>query len=448
MKKIGLYITLLFCVSISTYGQKVLNFEDISNPTDVYACEDRLEAKVIFYCDLSLDLTFSSNYKDIVSLTVDSVGNEKKYEIVLPTQGKGTSYDGRIFTVYATGFDKKVFMNFVFSPKTVTEYKVTDPYAKLQNPYYKYVDAATDLFLQGNYSEAREQYTMAKQCPEYEGLYKDDIDSKLLAIDTIQYWTGQGADYMNQTKYKKAHECYVNVMQLNPEDKYIQKKIVECTQSYLKDCSVYFTMAEDLFENAEYNLAKGYYQKVVDMECSQKDEATAKLVLIKNKEDSRVNKNRFFTYEFQKDVPIGFSVGTCKKKKVGGYFSLHTNVDAFQSAKSDKNTDIMPEINVSFGFTRKIIDPVWIFVGPGYTGGGTYEEKIDDEGNSQTPLTEDGKIKYKLNWRNAISPEIGLIVKYWYFNLKYTFQYRFALSNAEQKMLGKTRHYIGIGVAW
>ena len=122
----------------------------------------------------------------------------------------------------------------------------------------------------------------------------------------------------------------------------------------------------------------------------------------------------------------------------------------------DKVTDA--ELNISAGFTICPVKqaPVWIFFGPGFTGIGKYENEDGSEYvkntyvENATDEKEDGKVYEKptLKVHSAISPEIGLLGKIGPVVLRYTFQYRFAISKDDSDLIKKTRHVIGVGICF
>ena len=131
---------------------------------------------------------------------------------------------------------------------------------------------------------------------------------------------------------------------------------------------------------------------------------------------------------------------------------------------------------MSFGWTVKIYNPVWIHFGPGVTGKmyyGKYQSKKyptkgygEDEwdrleqkemGDEEVLKTAKGAQeppeKYKDGWTHAnfaaaISPVIGITAKYSYFAIRLTYQYRWSLEKNLADFIGKDRLCIGFGVAF
>lgn len=439
MKKILLLF--LTMMPLCTWAQMKLEVTDISDPTSVYSCEDRNEMKVIFYCDSSLTLKFRSSYNDVISAKKSLEGTTTSYEIILPTNARGTSYDGRIFEVYADGFDPTEFVQFNHPKSTLLEYKVTNQYIKAKNPYYKCIYTAEEHFKNYKYEDAKNQYLMSKEYPEYEG-YKESVDDKITQIDSIIRWRNEANDLLTDAKYIEAYNTYKKIIMLNPNDKFVEIKMNDCSVRYKSDCNIYFSRAEDLYYNKKYKEALDLYQKVLDMDCSQSTSANERIIFIQNEIQSKKDKNSILLYEWSEEMVFGLTIGKCKDNKWGGYFSLHLNEDIFEFPKSKKDPSKFGEASASFGWTKKIVKPVWLHFGIGYAGGGYFE--LDEENNYYDDDEED----YTLNWYSSIAPEVGAIVKFWHVTLKYTFQYRYCINEEDEEALGTQRHFIGVGFCW
>lgn len=109
---------------------------------------------------------------------------------------------------------------------------------------------------------------------------------------------------------------------------------------------------------------------------------------------------------------------------------------------------------LGFGWTIKIVDPIWINFGPGFGTklyyGEYKEDKYPDEDGkpiSLSDLEEKGKPN-KVNAAFSINPEIGITFKYSYFAVRVGYQYRFALKKELEDFMGKHRIMVGVGVAF
>lgn len=449
LKKI-LSIICFFACCVCVNAQKQLVINDVSSFADVHPSKEKKEFKAVFKCNKQLKLSFVSNYHkngkiDILSETVDTVGNQLVYELVFPTELVGAgALDGRVLSVYADGFDRYDMVRFNFPVHTKKVFEVEDPYEQLQNPYYLALSKASEYFAQGNYDDARTQYEIAQKTPEYES-DKQSIDDNIQLIDSIKNMIVQADKAFADIKYMEAMELYRDILKLNPGDAYVISKAQECVTAHGNNCTSFYNMAEEMYNEGDFETAKEYYNKVIDADCSFSSMATTKLLMVERKLKTKKFKARFFTYEFHKDAPIGFTVGKCNNRGSGGFFSLRINTNTLELMRNEPSVDLVPEANVSFGWTHKIVAPVWFFIGPGYTGVGTYkirESAVDKDVESL------GNKDYSFKWHSAISPEAGIIVKLWHFNIKYSFQYRYALKSADEDLIDEMRHYVGIGFCW
>ena len=152
---------------------------------------------------------------------------------------------------------------------------------------------------------------------------------------------------------------------------------------------------------------------------------------------------------------------------------MSLNSKVFEMMRNDCRTPDMPEVNVNFGWTVKIVNPVWIFFGPGATTKvyyGKYEVTDDhddiypnkkgfpndpdgvlkpkDDEKKNKKIQEYTKDDQKANLAWAISPVIGVCAKYSYFALRLTYQYRFAMDSHLKDFMGSQRLSIGVGVSF
>lgn len=180
--------------------------------------------------------------------------------------------------------------------------------------------------------------------------------------------------------------------------------------------------------------------------------------------------------KYLKDSPIGFSYGKYNMHKAGGFFNMSLNKQVFDMMRSNCAIPDMPEMNLSFGWTLKVVNPVWVFFGPGVTAKcyyGDYKKNDSDideifPGADGIPNDPNGVLKpsseygsanskkqaiytendTKANLGWAISPVIGICVKYSYFAVRLTYQYRFAMDSNLKDFIGKQRIGIGVGISY
>lgn len=54
----------------------------------------------------------------------------------------------------------------------------------------------------------------------------------------------------------------------------------------------------------------------------------------------------------------------------------------------------------------------------------------------------------KANYAFAISPVLGITIKYSYFAIRATYQYRWSVENDLQDFIGNSRFSVGVGIAF
>lgn len=273
--------------------------------------------------------------------------------------------------------------------------------------------------------------------------------------------------------YRTAGDYYTKILENNSYDTYAKERKNACVKTLLQECGAIFSNAEFYFTEKDYEKAKTLYEKVIEKECTsnmaiaQDRINTIKLLARAKKEHSRV-----VTYEFMKDVPLGFSYGKYNTHKAGGFFQMNFNSTVFDAIRGDcKYGDKkFPELNMAFGWTVKIVDPIWIHFGPGFTGKmfyGTYQDdKYPKVGYDETNLLDTKEMgsdltlpkneipkEYKDGWKKAnvavaISPVIGVTAKYSYFALRLSYSYRWAIQSELNDFMGRSRLSVGVGLAF
>jgi tetratricopeptide (TPR) repeat protein len=270
---------------------------------------------------------------------------------------------------------------------------------------------------------------------------KNDIDEKLSAIDSILIWRNVGDTYSDVLDYSNAIQYYKKIYNLNPEDKYNSTKLFETQYKETERCTLAYTNAEGYYSEKDYENAKQLYKKVISLDCHNAANAIVRLQEIAKIEKLEKQLPHVLTYESSSNAPIGISTGSYKEHKASGYFTLRFNSDVFEALRSNIDDKAKPEINVSFGWTIKVVKPIWIFFGPGYTGVGEYVYDEEDIKKEDDPT---------LKVYSALSPELGLLGKIKLgkgigIALRYTFQYRFALQKDTEEYINKTKHIFGVG---
>lgn len=471
MKK-GILLLCFFLIGGITIAQNILEVKDISKSNDVYSSE-KDEAAIIIRCHESIPLTFSSTMdKSVDVFRKELQGTDSLYYITFPT---GKRYRGRELTISSRGF-YSVNLELELQPKQLLTFQVVDPNALVDAGCYReHRNKGIEEIKKSNYNEARNQFIVARECSDCN---KTENEENIALVDSLIILRQKGDDAFKLLDYVNAREYYLKVLSLNSYDTYASNRSAICIQNFTEECVSLFAKAESYFGEKEFEKAKELYEKIVEKECRNAPLAIERLNSISTNMRAKKDHARVLSYEYRKDVPFGFSYGKYNMHKAGGFFQMDFNGTTFDAARSDcKYGDVkFPELNLSFGWTVKIASPVWIHFGPGFTvkmyygkymkkkfpkvGYGQDEWKLLDqtkmgdevilktaENREEPPEQyEDGWTK--ANLASAISPVIGVTVKYSFFALRFTYQYRWTLEKQLNDFVGAHRLSAGIGIAF
>ena len=457
-------ILLFICLSLSSifaYGQRSLAYKDIKTDMNVFSGLDD-EAGMVFTCPSSIPLTFESSHDKVVDIYQTEIkGDNTVYYIRFKV---GRRYDGRKLTVIAPDFRPLVFQ-VDLSPKELKQYSLFDPdEAFVYGCYYEYRRRGADYFQQGMYQEAKEQYSIAKECSDCP--QNSDLSQRIADIDSIFSYQKQAEIAEEMLDYKLAADLYLKALQLNPQDNSLVSRKVQVEQLYTTDCNRYLKSADAYYSNGDYDKALELYTRVVDANCLDTGKATDRIGDIYRILSNRKQRATVIVYEWSKATPIGISIGRYKTKKVGGYWSLAFHPDIFKAMQHDYEATDKFEIGSSFGITTPQLGklPVWLFGGFGIVFNGNFipDEDIDtnphygyttDEyGNSvqvdmSSSYDEEDLMKFDPSLQFA--GEGGIVVKFKFLALRYTFQYRFPTDKEKKDdILYKMKHSIGIGICF
>lgn len=465
-KKTILSLCLLLIGGIAN-AQGILEVSDISQPNDVYSSAND-EAAVIIRCHESIPLTFSSSMdKTANPFKVDLEGTDSIYYIAFPT---GNRYRGRELTIIARGY-KPVFLNLELQPKQLLSFQLTDPNALVDAGCYReHRNKGMLEFKNSNYEEAKNQFIVARECSDVK---QEENEKNIALADSMIYYRATAEQYFKMLEYQKASEYFTKIIGYNSKDSFAIERKDLCVKLYLQECGTLFSKAEFYFSEKDYEKAKDLYKQVIAKDCtSNLAVATERLNTITTLARAKKDHSRVFTYEYMKDIPLGFSYGKYHMHKVGGFFQMDFNTTVFDAIRNDcKYGDTkFPELNMTAGWTVKIANPVWIHVGPGLTGKmyyGSYKDDCYPEvgygesslldtkemGNDVSLPKKDIPEDYKSGWTHvnvaaAISPVIGVTVKYSYFAFRLTYQYRWSIQSKLKDFMGVSRLSIGAGVAF
>ena len=464
-------------------SQKFLAVEETTQGIGVHPCGDRHEAKLEFVTREPFSLSFESNIDPDLDVRVDSVSGEKRYSIIFVTQSPEYDYTGRRLTIRVAGF-RPYQMPLALQDKQKFEYTVSDPYSVLRSPYFVYMEKGNEQFLAGEYQQARDNYEIVKACPEY-AANKETVDSHLAKCDSMILWNTTAVEKEQFNKYLEAYRLYQKMMVENSSNYNIKENAQRALDNFNADCNSLMKMGLQNFDNGDLERARDYYERVVSNGCAQAEAAGDQISEIRKQLNRRNVHARTIFYEWQPNVPFGLTYAVCYNNRVSGYFSFHFNwafinmiaqrtydengkfteeetpvagnnqlagthylYDMSDWEYSEKRKAIVPrelkyEAAVSWGWTCHVWLPIYVHWGFGYTGGGfdtpmsysaaveklSEKEILEDWGT----LSASNKRKaMEVNWCSAVSPEVGVILKYWRLNLKVTWKYNFWIGYDDQ----------------
>lgn len=464
-KKLLLSACLLLTAGM-TAAQNIFEVKNISQPNDVYSSAGN-EAAVIIRCHTSIPLTFTSTMdKSAAPFRSEVQGSDSVYYIAFPT---GNRYRGRELTINSRGYIP-VSIPLELQPKQLLSFSITDPNALVDAGCYRgHRNKGVEEIKNANYEEARNQFVVARQCTDCDN---SENEANIAMVDSLIYNRQQGDAAYRLLDYKAAGAFYHKVLSQNAYDTYASNRYTLCVQNFMDECSTIFTKAEYYYSEKEYDKAKELYEKVVEKECRSMSIAVERLNAISTLSRAKRDHSRVLTYEFRKDVPIGISYGKYNMHKAGGFISFDLNKTVFDALRGDckYGDDKFAELNLAFGWTIKIANPVWIHFGPGFTAKlyyGTYLNKkypekgfgehdlmdVKKMGDNLSPRDEFASDEIEDAWRKsnfagAVSPVIGLTAKYSYFAFRVSYQYRWSFKSELADFIGRNRVSVGIGVAF
>lgn len=449
-KKFFLLPFMLFVLTVSAFGQRNLEIKDVTEGMNVFSGKDK-EAGIIISCSANIPLTFESSHDKVVDVyNTEQKGEDIYYSIRFQT---GKKYRGRKLTIITKDY-APLNISIDLNPKELKQYQLLDPDVEfVYGCYYEYRKRGTEFFQKGMYNEAKEQYSVAKECSDCPA--DANLDELIANIDSIQVYIKRADDAFEIMDYITANEYYSRVIILNPADTNISEKRFNSARLYDTDCKKYFDAAEVFKEDGEYEKALELYRRVVDRNCSNALVASEEAKKIEILLQSRKQRARVWTVETATKGVWGFHTGSYKNRKVGAYFSLNANAHLIEAAQKEPEKcglGRVMEAGMSAGWTFCLVPKFphfWLFFGPGYAGAGMYKYKQNDELDSfEDELDEgDNEDEYKFYWYSSFAPEAGALLKVGPAVLRYTFQYRLAFDDESKDLFEnqKIRHMFGVG---
>ena len=448
MKKTIIIPLVFLCLCNAAYSQRVLEYTEKTEELSVFIDKDPeiinsggAQAGVTISCFSNMSLTFESN----VDKTVDVYKQEQKggvnyyYLRFIVGRYKGTSYEGRVIQAIASDYvPLKIKLD--LQPSESKWYEVFDRNMDVKTGcFFQHFNDASELFQKAMYTEALEKYKLSMACTDYQE--KMNVKQKIETINNIISLRDKGDYFFNVFNFKEALEAYQKIIGYNSEDQYAINRSKEAMTRYSDNCTSYYQTAENYYLEGKYEEAKKLYEIIVAQKCNYLQESNMRLAEMdktktktkktrtKTEKSGQTQGERVALYEITTNTPIGLSYGNYKQESLSYYASLRLNPALFQAM--GKNYDAKkPEFNVSLGLTKMVYEPVWAFVGLGYTSVGAWAKTNEDT---------------NLKMHSAISPEVGVLVKLGPVALRYTFQYRYAFESHYKNYVGNMRHVGGIG---
>ena len=462
MKKILLLAVLALC-AVAMQAQKVLEVTEVPNTLgSAYMNQPgEYRARVDIKCPTSIPLEFETQCDKVEDMRISSEddGATTTYTMYLNVDPSVREYSTRVLTIASPSYDDVYYsMAFLKSGQWVT-LSVSDPNATVDTGCYnEHHNKAMQEIKNMNYAEARRQLTMAGTCAEAD---QQENDYNIALVDSLMLYRIQADNALKLLDYRTASHYYEKMIGLNSYDSYAMEQNTRCISNFKSECDVLFNRAEWLYNERDYNKAKEIYNQVIARQCAYESQANSRLQSIESNARSRKNHSHVLTYEWRKDVPIGLHIGKYNMHKAGGFFQLDFNPAIFDAIRGEckyedpaTTSPKYPEFNVAFGWTIKIKNPVWVHVGPGFTGKfyyGKYKDKNFPyyDKNDAYPLEDDSEEANKhFNFGYAVSPVVGLTIKYSYFAIRCTYQYRFTIKKGLQEFMEPHRVSVGVGVAF
>ena len=456
-------------LSAGAMAQNNMTYEDESVIGDAYASSGDT-ARVIIRCHDSMPLTFSSRVDggSVEPYRVTQEGSYNLYDFRFPTDAADDELrllSRRVLVVFAKDHNN-LEIKLPLVSKQCVKLRVWDPDDnKLNSPYIRFRNEAFEEYKKMNYQKARQLFVQAGSMSDAD---QAEAIKNVNMVDSIIYYRQLADNAFEAAQFMDAYKYYNNVLSLNNDDSYALDKKQESTNHYRSVCDIAYQKAEYMFNEKQYEEARKQYQIMVDEKCYDNfpvySTVQSRLNFIDEIIKSKKSHATVITYEWRKDTPIGFHVGKYKDHKWGGFFQLDLNTKIFEMSRSNAKFGDKPEANISFGWTVKLVKPVWLFFGPGATAkmyhgkflenkypGDDYEfgQLVKYETDYLDPK-EKGTDDYhtKVNTSFAISPVVGLLVKYSYFAVRATYQYRFSLKKELEDFMGKSFFSFGIGLAF
>jgi tetratricopeptide (TPR) repeat protein len=454
MKTKGLFYFLcsLFCLYNSFAFSQELVYKEITKYEDPSCFIGKTDACVTIIADKSLNLGFRSNLDRDILNSQETLGQQIHYYLHFKP---GLEFKARVLEVFALTNPQALKIPLPdLQPKEAQTYLVT-----VISCFDAHFQEGNKLYVAGQYQSAKAKYEEAQRC--FDKSLDGELEKKIVQIDSILVWLDVANESFELLDYAKASRFYDKVHTINPADETTNAKRKQALEKREYYCEQYFKKAKYYLDELEYDKAEQMLRKNVLSGCVNREISAAYIDTVNFIIQKKKDRTTAFTYQlginqFENPdfvLPLSFSVGSYKTKKGGGYFTFFSNPAFFNMLRKEYAKAVQGNIGFTTGGTfrpEKRYVPLWIHIGAGYSLSNAYtyasensENEIYYGGNSLE--TEMKKVFY-----HAVPLEAGILLKINWFVVRYTFQYRFAITN-DNKIKDYVSPYIhsfGIGVCW
>lgn len=476
--KLKLLLMATFCCFVITVSaQGLLEYELIDSRN--YSAEGRQSA-IIVQCDSTLPtLNFYSSLYGTMKPRIRTRSGEVLYYIDFDMSRGPVKTD---LNITSAGFNTLIYS--VDLPEVQKAYliKVFDPDGPFVQGYYKYRRQAEEEFKAANYEVARNEYETAKSCSN---VRKDEAERRIATIDSILFLRDAAEDSITQKRFYAAANLYKKIKIMNPKDTKADERIKYCNTELDEICTNVMATAERYYKNNQLYKAQPFYKQIIENHCLSSKEAQSRFDEIEQIRFKKRVLPHVVGYIFDKDKPIGVHYGTYNERKGGGFINVRINKDLMDAAQSDwipqynnlndssvYNIKNHAQFAIAFGWTIKLLCPnpetdyfkwmgymfpkypsLHLFFGPGYTGTMVYTDKEEKNSN----------VKYNTKLVSAITPQLGVMLKWGRLSIFYIFEYHYKLKNeidvkengkdktidlSDIDCVKKSKNYLGLGFAF
>ena len=464
------------CFVISASAQGRLEYEAISSTN--YSAEGRQSA-IIVQCDSTLPtLNFYSSLYGTMKPRVRTRAGETLYYLDFDLSTGPVKTD---LNVTSAGFNPLVLSITLSEIKKAYLIKVFDPDGPFVQGYFRYRRQAEDYFKAANYEAARNEYETAKSSSNAK---KEEVDMRIATIDSILSLKRAANDSIAAERYYAASNLFAQIIEMNSNDKNAAERQKWCNTKLDEICTTAMTTADRYYRNHQFYKAQPFYQQIIENNCANRQLAQSRFDEIEQIRYQRRVLPHVVGYIFDKDKPLGVHYGTYNERKGGGFINVRINKDLLDAAQKDwkpsyqQNDSTLngiknhAQFSIAFGWTIKLLCPnpetdyfkglgcmipkypsLHLFFGPGYTGTMVYTDKEEKNSN----------VKYNTKLVSAITPQVGLMLKWGRLSMFYIFEYHYKLKNeiyvkengvektidlSDIDCVKKSKNYFGLGFAF